>query len=160
MIQAKKSLNKIMNKESDVLYSTSRNTSRGLINSRPVLETREACTETDLDITPDEICKDWIFDPMARRTVNINPFFRNKRRKEEFDPLKFLMDKKVNQDCYSLEFQSDEDVEEELAIMNSSSDKKRLNLLADGVLRKIAEHLENLNGNCNYRILEVHYEKV
>lgn len=114
----------------------------------------------DAPTSQEEICKDWIFDPMSRRTVNINPSFRNKKRKEEFDPLKFLMDKKLTQDCYSLEFCPYEDVEEEIALINSSSDKKRLNLLADGVLRKIAEHLENLNRIYNYRILDVHYEKV
>lgn len=115
---------------------------------------------TDAPTSQEEVCKDWIFDPISRRTVNINPSFRNKKRKEEFDPLKFLMDKKLNQDCYSLEFSPNEDVEEEIALINSSSDKKRLNLLADGVLRKIAEHLENLKRIYNYRILEVHYEKI
>lgn len=129
------------------------------ISFRNTVEYREMYTP-NVDASQEEICKDWIFDPMARRTVNINPSFRNKKRKEEFDPLKFLMDKKLNQDCYSLEFTSNEDVEDEVAIINSSSDKKRLNLLADGVLRKIAEHLENLNRIYNYRILEVHYEKV
>lgn len=131
------------------------------IFSRNTVKHREIYSPTpNVNASQEEICRDWIFDPMARRTVNINPSFRNKKRKEEFDPLKFLMDKKLNQDCYSLEFTSNEDVEDEVAIINSSSDKKRLNLLGDGVLRKIAEHLENLNRIYNYRILEVYYEKV
>lgn len=124
------------------------------------LQRQEISTHINEDTSPEEICRDWIFDPMVRRTININPSFRNRKRNEEFDPLKFLMDKKGNQDYYSLQFQSNEDVQDELAIINSSSDKKRLNLLADGVLRKIAEHLENLNRIYNYRLLEVHYEKV
>lgn len=115
--------------------------------------------ETQTESAPTDLCRDWIFDPMARRTVHINPTFRNKKRREEFDPIKFLTEKKGNQEYHVLEFQSDEEMEDELAILQSSSDKKRLNRLADGVLRKMAEHLENLNRVYNYRLLDVHYEK-
>lgn len=141
---------------SDININTSYENSRLL--PRKFLNRRYVLTQTS-DVPEEETCSDWIFDPMARRTVNINPSFRNKRRKEEFDPLKFLIDRKLNHDFYSLTFQSDEEVQEEMTIINSFTDKKRLNLLADGVLRKIAEHLENLNRIYNYQILDVHYEK-
>lgn len=88
---------------------------------------QHAFTETASDASEEEACSDWIFDPMPRRTANINLSFRNKRRIKEFDPMKFLMHKMLNQDSSSLIFQLYEDVQDELAIINSSTGKRRLN---------------------------------
>ena len=121
-------------------------------------------TQTPADVSTqtepeEEFCSNFMFDPMLRQTIKINPSFRRNRRKEEFDAVKFLLNKKLEQDFYSLEFQSDDDIQDELGIINSSPDKKRINLLGEGMLRKIAENLENLNRINNYRMLDVHYEK-
>lgn len=107
----------------------------------------------------EDLCKPYIYDPAARRHYSINPFFRNTRRKEEFDAVEFLADRKKQQKYYTLTFESEEDIEIEWASMRSDPDRKRIELLADGVLRKIAEHLENLNRVNNYSMLVVHYEK-
>lgn len=107
----------------------------------------------------DNLCNNNYFDPMVRRTLPLNFTSSTRRRKEEFNALNFLMDKRINQDYYPLTFQSEEDVQDLLITIESCPDKKRLDLLAEGVLRKIAEHLETLNRVCNYRIMNVHYEK-
>lgn len=109
--------------------------------------------------TEEEFCSNYIYDPTIRQTVNINPSFRKRRRKELFDVVAFLFNKKLEQEYYSLEFQSDNDIHDELTVINSSPYKKKLNLLADGILRKIAEYGENLNRIYNYRMLDIHYEK-
>lgn len=107
----------------------------------------------------DNLCNNNYFDPTIRRTLplNFNPSVR--KRKEEFNVVNFLMDKRVNQDYYPLTFQPEEEMEDLLTTIASCPDKKRLDLLAEGVLRKIAEHLETLNRVCNYRIMNVYYEK-
>ena len=107
----------------------------------------------------EQYCSDYIYDPMICQTITMHPSFRKKRRKEFFDAVKFLIQKKLEHDYYSLEFQSDNDVHAELTVINSSPYKKRLNSLADGILRKIAEYGENLNRIYNYRMLDIHYEK-
>lgn len=107
----------------------------------------------------DNLCNNNYFDPTIRRTLplNFNPSVR--KRKEEFNVVNFLMDKRVNQDYYPLTFQPEEEMQDLLTTIASCPDKKRLDLLAEGVLRKIAEHLETLNRVCNYRIMNVYYEK-
>lgn len=115
-------------------------------------------TQTFLD-DEEDVCSNVVFDPATRRNVSVRSSFRNRRRREEFDCLKFLMDKKTNQDYCLLEFQPDDELEEEMSAMRSSPDRKRIELLADGVLRRIAEQLEYLNRTNGYRMMDVHYEK-
>lgn len=107
----------------------------------------------------EEICSDRIFDPAARRTLNVNPSFRNARRRGQFNAFKFLSDKKWAQDYERLQLRTEDDVHDHLDVMDSSADKRRLNALAEGVLRKIAEYLETLNKSSDYRLLDVSYEK-
>lgn len=120
-------------------------------------------TQTDFRsnsaLEDDRLCNNNYFDPMIRRTLPLNLTPTMRKRKEEFNALNFLMDKRVNQDYYPLTFQPEEDVQDLLTTIESCPDKKRLDLLAEGVLRKIAEHLETLNRVCNYRIMNVYYEK-
>lgn len=107
----------------------------------------------------DNLCNNNYFDPSSRRTLPLNFKPSVRKRKEEFNVVNFLMDKKMNQDYYPLTFQSEEEMQDFITTIDSCPDKKRLDLLAEGVLRKIAEHLETLNRVCNYRIMNVYYEK-
>lgn len=107
----------------------------------------------------DNLCNNNYFDPSVRRTLPLNFKPSVRKRKEEFNVVNFLMDKKMNQDYYPLTFQSEEEMQDLISTIDSCPDKKRLDLLAEGVLRKIAEHLETLNRVCNYRIMNVYYEK-
>lgn len=113
----------------------------------------------DSTLNDDTLCNNNYFDPTVRRTLPLNFTSSTRRRKEEFNALNFLMDKKINQDYYPLTFQPEEDIQDLIFTIESSPDKKRLDLLAEGVLRKIAEHLETLNRVCNYRLMNVYYEK-
>lgn len=106
----------------------------------------------------EEICTDRMFDPAARRTMAINPSFRNPRRKE-FNALKFLSERRSSEEYELLQFQTEGSVRDHLALVDALPDKKRLHLLADSVLRKLAEHSEVLSKVYNYRLLEVNYEK-
>lgn len=111
------------------------------------------------NLEDDSLCSNNYFDPTIRRILPLNFTPSTRKRKEEFDAVQYLMYKKVNQDYYPLTFQSEEDVQDLLTTIESCPEKKRLDLLAEGVLRKIAEHLETLNRVCNYRLMDVHYEK-
>lgn len=111
------------------------------------------------DYREEEICTDRIFDPAARRTLNVNPSFRNARRRGQFNAFKFLSQKKGAQEYERLQLRAEEDVHDHLDAVGASADKRRLDLLAEGVLRKIAEYLETLNKSFDYRLLDVNYEK-
>lgn len=113
---------------------------------------------TQLD-SREEMCHDRVFDPVARRTVTINPSFRNPKRRADFNAVKFLSEKKSNQEFESIQFLSEDDLQDHLAAIDAFPDKKRLDLLADGALRKIAEYSEIFNKMNNYRLLDVTYEK-
>lgn len=107
----------------------------------------------------EEICGDRIFDPAARRTLNVNPSFRNARRRGQFNAFKFLSDRKWAQHYERLNLCAEDDVRDHLDAMDASADTKRVRALAEGVLRKIAEFSEALNKSGDYRLLDVNYEK-
>lgn len=106
-----------------------------------------------------ENCNNLIVNSMARQTINTCSF-KNKKSKEEFNPLKFLKDKRKNQNYCFLEFQSDDDIENELDEINNSLNKKRLDLQARTDLRRMSEHLEALNEMYDYVILNIYYDKI
>lgn len=108
---------------------------------------------------PREGCSDRMFDPMTRRMVKINPSFRNAKRKVEFNAVRFLSEQKTHQTYEPLQFPSDDDIQDQLAVIDALPDQKRLHLLADNVLRKIAEYSEIFNKVFNYRVLDVNYER-
>lgn len=115
---------------------------------------------TFYDSEEEKVCHDRMFDPVSRRTVNINPSFRNpKSPRVEFNAFKFLMCKKTNRQYEQLQLLLDTDVQNHLAAISSSPNQKRLYLLGDGVLRRLAEHSEVLNKFYNYKMLDVSYEK-
>lgn len=98
--------------------------------------------------------------PCIFNRVTLNTSLRqNIRRKEVFDALKFLKNRKINQDYYALEFQSDDDVEDELAEKYSLLSKKKLDLLANVDLKKISETIEALNKMYDYQTLNICYDK-
>lgn len=108
---------------------------------------------------PAEVCNRYIYDPAVRRHYSMNFSDRPRQRKEEFNAGKFLSDRHREHNYSLLRFQPEQDSQAEWAAMQSDSDRQRIAELADGVLRKIAEHVENLSRMYNYRLLEVHYEK-
>lgn len=95
---------------------------------------------------------------VPRRVTVVPPFRKRKRGKEEFNAVDFLLQKKKSNEGFSLKFQSDEDVQEELLAVKTT-EKKKMSLLTDGVLRKIAEQIELLNQLYDYRLLETCYER-
>lgn len=99
------------------------------------------------------------FHSEARGLTHLTAF-RNKKRKTKFDPLKFLTDKKMNQDFYVIEFQSDDEVEEELSEKSFSLNKKNLDAVADTDLKKMSEHIELLNKMYDYPVLNMCTNKV
>lgn len=107
----------------------------------------------------DETCHDRMFDPMIRRTVNINPSFRSARQRVEFNPLKFLLERKSSKEVEPLQLTCDEDVQDYMVLIDAMPNKERINLLVDSVLRRIAEHVEVFNRLYNYKLLDVNYEK-
>lgn len=123
------------------------------------MESRLKRSNREVLDSEEEVCSDRMYDPMSRRTVNINPSFRNAKRRAEFNALKFLSGKRSNQEYESLQFFSEDDIQDHLHVIDTMPDKKRLHLLGDGVLRKIAEYSEALNRINNYRLLDVNYEK-
>ena len=96
------------------------------------------------------------FEPAFRYRVD-PPFRKRKRQRYEFNAVDFLVGKKRNDEVVSLTFQTDEDIQDKL-VVSEVTEKKKLGLLADGLLRKIADQIELLNQMYNYRILDIHYE--
>lgn len=102
------------------------------------------------------ICNKW---NLIRPKVSvIPPVSRNKRKDEEFNIVDFLLKKKRSDDYFPLTFQSDEEVQDDLTILESP-DKKKLDAIGDGILKKMAVYLELLNKERPYRILDVQYER-
>lgn len=102
------------------------------------------------------ICNKW---NLIRPKVSVvPPVSKKKRNDEEFNVVEFLLKKKKNEDYFSLTFQSDEDVQEDLTILNSP-EKNKLNSIADEILKKMAHYLEILNKESCYQILYVQHEK-
>lgn len=138
------------------------------------LQTSEACSQATechsvqtepssfMETTPTvAIDENQIFhwSPIVHRRVTVVPPFRKRKRcKEEFNSVEFLLQKKKTDDVFSLKFQSDEDVQEELLAVQTT-EKKKMSLLADGVLRKIAEQIELVNQMYDYRLLDIYYER-
>lgn len=115
-------------------------------------------TQTARDVstqTCSEECGDsFILNTMAHRIIDTNINRRN-RGKETFDVLKFLKNRKKREDYYILEFQSDDDVEEEMIEKSFSLSKKNLDLFGFADLRRISEHIARLNKMHNYQVLNV-----
>lgn len=107
----------------------------------------------------EEACHDRMFDPMIRRTVNINPSFRSAKQRVEFNPFRFLMERKSCKEIEHLQFIGDEDVQDHLGVIDALPNKERINLLVESVLRRIAEHVEVFNRLYMYKLLDVNYEK-
>lgn len=102
------------------------------------------------------ICNKW---NLIRPKVSvIPPVSRNKRKDEEFKIVDFLLKKKRSDDYFPLTFQSDEEVQDDLTVLESP-DKKKLDSIGDGILKKMAVYLELLNKEHPYRILDVQYER-
>lgn len=143
------------------VYQSMNNKCNKLLNSNAKYDVstqtvRDAFTQT---CSEEEHGDNFIFNKMAHRMVNIN-LDRNKRCKEIFNPLNFLKIRKISEDYYVLDFQSDDYVEEELSEKNCSLSKKKLDLFADTDLRKIAEHVKALNKMYDYQILNICYDKI
>lgn len=99
-----------------------------------------------------------IYKWSPHRRVSVVPPFRKRRRvPATFNVVEFLVQKKKSDEVFPFKLQSDEDVQEVLSTLETT-EKKKMSLLADGVLRKIAEHVELLNQMYDYRILQVEYE--
>lgn len=143
------------------VYQSMNNKCNKLLNSNAKYDVstqtvRDAFTQT---CSEEEHSDNFIFNKMAHRMVNIN-LDRNKRYKEIFNPLNFLKIRKISEDYYVLDFQSDDYVEEELSEKNCSLSKKKLDLFADTDLRNIAEHVKALNKMYDYQILNICYDKI
>lgn len=99
-----------------------------------------------------------IYKWSPHRRVSVVPPFRKRRRvPTPFNVVEFLVQKKKSDEVFPFKLQSDEDVQEVLFALETT-EKKKMSLLADGVLRKIAEHVELLNQIYDYRILQVDYD--
>lgn len=118
--------------------------------------TQNAFTQT---CSEEEYGDNFILNTVAHRMVNEN-LGGNKRCKEVFEPVKFLKTRKISEDYYVLDFQSDDYVEEELSEKKCSLSKKNLDLFADADLSKMSEHIEALNKLYNYEILNICYNKM
>lgn len=143
------------------VYQSMNNNCNKLLNSNAKYDVstqtvRDAFTQT---CSEEEYGDNFIFNTMAHRMVNTN-LDRNKRCKEIFNPPNFLKIRKISEDYYVLDFQSDDYVEEELSEKNCSLSKKKLDLFADTDLRKIAEHVKALNKMYDYQILNICYDKI
>lgn len=122
----------------------------------------EACTQTADPIEPNQdqrsVETDKIYNWNPQRRVSVLPPFRKRRRAPPtFNVVDFLVQKKKSDEVFSFKLQTDENVQEVLSALETT-EKKKMSLLADGVLRKIAEHVELLNEMYDYRILQVDYE--
>lgn len=97
------------------------------------------------------------FESVFRHAVLVvPPQKKRKREKEMFDIANFLVENKRNNEAVALTFLSDEEVQEE--ILSDDLEKKKISLLFEGFLEKIADLIELLNLTYNFRILDIHYE--
>lgn len=116
------------------------------VQTEPVQALREVETEDY------PLYRDW------QHRVSVVPPFRKRRRVETgFNAVDFLLQKRKHEETFSLKLHSDDDVQETLSGLQTT-EKKKSNLLGEGVLRKVAQLVELLNRTCDYRILEVDYD--
>lgn len=120
-----------------------------------------ACTQTPDPIEPNQdlpsVEMDKVYNWNPPRRVSVLPPFRKRRRTPSFNVVDFLVQKKKSDEVFSFKLQTDETVQEVLSTLETT-EKKKMSLLADGVLRKIAEHVELLNQMYDYRMLQINYE--
>lgn len=120
-------------------------------------------TQTARDASTQTCSEEWgdtfISNTMTHSIIDTN-ISRRKICKEVFDTLTFLKNRKKSEDYYILEFQSDDDVEEEMIEKNFSLSKKNLDVFGNADLRRISEHVETLNKMYNYQILNVCKDKM
>lgn len=109
-------------------------------------------------IEPNEICSKLAYDPSKRgliRMPRVNNSGRGKR--EKFNLGEFLKTKRENGDFYQLSVGDREMVEN--LMEDLSEDKPRNDQRADVALNRMVEMAAVLNGNCSYKIMELHSER-
>lgn len=127
------------------------------------LKKSEECTQHSRDTQTEPpvytVNEQEIYTWSPHRRVSVVPPFRRRRRSPvTFNVVDFLLQKRKSDEVFSFKLQLDEDVQEVLSNLQMT-ERKKMSLLADGVLRKIAEHIELLNQEYDYRILHVDYEQ-
>lgn len=112
----------------------------------------------DESLESNEICNKLAYDPRKGgfiRMPRVNTYGRGKR--EKFNLGEFLRTKRDNGDYFQLSVGDREMVEDLLDELNE--DKARNDQKADVALNRMVEMTAVLNGNCNYKILELHSER-
>ncbi|GBN68379.1 hypothetical protein AVEN_82732-1 [Araneus ventricosus] len=112
----------------------------------------------DDSVEPSEICNKLAYDPSKRGFIKIprvSNYGRGKR--EKFNLGEFLRTKRENGDYFQLSVGDREMVEDLLDELNE--DKFRNDQRADVALNRMVEMAAVLNGNCNYKIMELHSER-
>lgn len=121
---------------------------------------KETCVQTESlggnDTRSVEVTEQDLYRP--HRSVSVVPPFRKRKRiQATFNVVDFLIQKRKNDEVFSFKLQSDEDVQEELSRLQTTENKK-MSLLANGILRKMAEQIDLMNQMYDYRLLQVDYE--
>lgn len=75
-----------------------------------------------------------------------------RKRKEECNPYKFILEKKQNGNFYNIQF--DEDIDYYMNNFEENND-----LIADQAIRKIARIISILNNSCSFQILNIYSER-
>lgn len=95
----------------------------------------------------------------VRHVSVLPPFRKRKAEKEKFNVAEFLLQKKRSHQTFAMKLQSDEEVQEKLNENGETLAKKKKGLLAEGMLRKLAELIESLNQIQTYKLLNIRYEQ-
>ena len=101
-----------------------------------------------------QIYSNLAFDPSKQKMVNIINPMKKRVKTSEFNAWDFLRTRLDS--GIPIRFQSDIELEADLDIL---MEPEKTSVIDSG-LRKIARALTVLNSSCNYRILDVHSERV
>ena len=103
-----------------------------------------------------QICNKLAFDTSNKRMVNVFGPRKKKNKSSDFDLIEFLRLRQEHKNTYDIHFPSDLDLESDLEVF---LEPQKVAVI-DAGLRKIARALTVLNSSCNYRLLEIHSERV
>lgn len=105
------------------------------------------------------LCNDTrVFNPQTKKYMDILKPPGGRKKKVEFDPYEFLLDKIQNQGGYVLHFRSDLDIEDTLDLLYCE-DRERKEAIGDANIRRLTEVAHVLNNDSLFRVLDYQSEK-